>query len=794
MLRNHLNIAFRMLLKQRTFSLINVSGLAVGIASFLLIFLYVKNEFSYDSMHPEHERIYRITSTFTFGGQTSTRAAVGHPQPAAYQQDIPELEAIVRLDADMAVVQQGREFIEQRNVVYADAALFEVFGFELVDGILPSEYDQLNQVIITERTAKKYFGESAVAGKTLRMNLQDKLEDFDVLAVIKDHPGNSSFNFEMVLPWAKGQLQVPERRLGSWENISIQCFVKLSPAASVEAVKNKMQASKAARNPGDKGDFARSIENNLQPLAEIHLNTEIPSVDGIGQPASASDSYWLSGIALIILLVACINFANLSIGRALPRAREVGVRKVLGAHRKQLALQFLMEAFIMSLAALVFGLILAEIALPVFSNLTFRDINFGSMGYLTAVLFCLSIVMLTALLAGLYPAWVISKFDTVTALKGRMRLGGKVGVSKVLVVLQFAVAVALIVGAMGMNRQIDFMINKDLGYDDERLIAIQTMGSGVENVGQLFENMLTESPAIEGVASTDAYNSRTAVNYKDKNFLTRICDSEADYPQLLGLELLAGRFLKPGEDFYYGPTDTLTNVLVNEAFVRAAGLEDPLGTKTRRFRIIGVIKDYHFQSVQEEILPLAFQSRSETNGKEFRQVFVKYEAGFAPGILSLLEDKWTELVPDRPFDASLIAEANAQRYEAESRWRSIIGYASSLAILISVLGLLGLAQLATQQRTKEIGIRKVLGATFAHIVLLLNAGFSRLILVATIIAIPVAYYAIQLWLNGFASRASIGAYIFIVPAITVFVVAFITVSLQSFKSVNTNPVNSIRYE
>ena len=448
----------------------------------------------------------------------------------------------------------------------------------------------------------------------------------------------------------------------------------------------------------------------------------------------------------------------------------------------------------MSFMALVLGLILTEVSLPVFSNLTFRNIGFSNLGYITAVLFCVGIVGATALLAGLYPAWIISNFDTVTSLKGKMRLGGKIWVSKALVVLQFAVAVVLIVGAMGMNRQIDYMVNMDLGYDDERLITIQSLGSGVNNVGQLFENSLNGSPAIKGVASSDAYNYRTAVNYEDKDFLTRVCDAEADYPELLGLELLEGRYLKQGEDFYYGTTDTLTNVLVNEAFLAAAGIENPIGVKTRRFRIVGVVKDYHFQSVQLPVLPLAFISRSEANGKEFRQIQVRYEAGFGPQILSLLEEKWAEIVPDRPFDASLVAELNAQRYEEETRWRSIIGYASSLAIIISILGLLGLAQLATQQRTKEMGIRKVLGATFGHIVLLLNAGFSRLILIATLIAAPIAYYGIQLWLDGFASRVEVNAFIFIIPAATVFLVAFITVSLQSLKTIVNNPVNSIRYE
>ena len=286
MFKNNLNIALRMLAKQRAFALINVSGLAIGIACFLLIFLYVKNEFSYDSQHQQKDQIYRITSTFTFGGETTTRASTGHPQPMAYKQDVPEIEEIVRLDADIAVVSKGREFIEQRNVIYADAALFEVFNFEVVDGFLPTSFSQLNGVVITEKMALKYFGEKAAAGKTLRMNVQEELEPFSIVAVIKDHPGNSSFNFEMVLPWAKGLRQIPERRQASWENISIQCFVKLVPGADAQQLAEKLEAVKAARNPGDQGEFARSIKNDLQALSDIHLNADIPGFDGLGATRS----------------------------------------------------------------------------------------------------------------------------------------------------------------------------------------------------------------------------------------------------------------------------------------------------------------------------------------------------------------------------------------------------------------------------------------------------------------------------------------------------------------------------
>lgn len=794
MLRNYFTIGLRNILKYKGYSVINISGLAVGIACFLLIFLYVKDDLTYDQMHRDSESIFRITSKVKFGGSVSTRGATGHPDTDAYREEIPEIGSMARLDNDIAIIKKGDNYIEQRGVVYADPALFDIFDFKLIQGEVGEAFNDLNNIVVSESMALKYFDKKNVVGKTLQMNLENEMEQFYVVAVMEDHPDNSSFTFGIVVPWAKRRGQVSARQLNSWSNISLNAFVKLADGATVETVEAKMAQIRTAKNPGEGGDFARSIVNELQPLSDIHLNTDIGGGDGMGFSAEANDAYLLSAIALIILIVACINFANLSIARSLPRAREIGLRKVLGAGRRQLVFQFLGEALLMSFSAFVLGLILAELALPVFGSLTERTFSEGIMSDLYIVLACFAVVLLTALMAGLYPAFVVSKFDTVKSLKGKISISGNSWIPKALVVFQFTTAVILIVGTLTMNKQVDFMVDMDLGYEDEQLVRVEAYGSGKANIAQLFINELSGNPAVLDVAAADDFSSRTPASYQGNDFLTVITDAHHNYPDLLGLELVEGRLLKKGEDYFVRDTDTLTNVVVNEAFAREAGMESPISQSFRRFRIVGVLKDFHFRSVQEAVTPLMFTSQNEASGKEFEEIYVRYSAAHAARIETVLETAWQKLVPDRPFEAAFVAHANAQRYEEEARWRVIMGCASVLAISISVLGLFGLAHLATQQRVKEVGIRQVLGASLTQIMLLLNSGFTKLVLVSVVLATPIAYWLVDAWLDDFANQTELTVSLFLVPGLITFSITLITVSLQSFKSLNANPVDSLRYD
>ena len=794
MLRNYLKITARNIVKHRGYSLINITGLAVGIACCLLIFLYVKDELTYDRFHDQSDRIFRVTSTLTFAGDESTMGASGFPEGQAYFEGIPEVEARVRIDKDAAIVQLGDEFLQETALVYTDPELFEVFDFQVLKGTTTGALNDLNNLVITEDIAIKYFNTSDVVGETLRINVEDAFENYVIQAVIANHPSNSSFNFNMVLPWATRKSQLSDYRLNSWGNISINTFLLLNEAADVARVEAKMAEIRTTRNPGEDGEFARDIVNKLQPIAAIHLNVDYGGGDGIIAPTESAYSYILSGIALVILIVACINFTNLSVARSLPRAKEIGVRKVLGARRKQVAFQFLNEALIMCLVAFVLGLILAEMSLPVFGSLVKKTFYYGVTNDPLLILSCLLLVLLTAFLSGFYPAFVVSRFNTISSLKGKVRVRGKGQISRALVVVQFTIAAVLIVGTIAMNRQINYMVNMDLGYDDENLIRIASYGSGVKNLSQLFKDELAQNPNIVNVGAADNFNSGTGVKFTDHEYFSMYNDIDDRYPGMVGLELLEGRMLKKGRDRYIDGEDTLTNVLVNEAFVAESGLDDVMHQSSTGYRVVGVVKDFYYAGVKGEVYPLMMISADETGSQEFMSLFVKYKPDYLPQVMTTLSEAWRKFVPDRPFISEFVAEANANRYTEEARWKSIITYASALAIAISVMGLFGLAHLSTQQRIKEIGIRKVLGASVSQIVLMLNSNFARLVLVSVVLASPIAYYLIQGWLEDFANRIEIGVMLFLLPGLITFGVAFFTVSLQSVRSASANPIEALRYE
>ncbi len=794
MLYNYLKIALRNIVKHKGYSFINVFGLAIGIACCLLIFLFVKDELTYDHFHSKVDRIYRVASTLSFAGNETTMGSNGFPEGQAYLEGIPEVENMVRLDNDQAIIQKGDDYISQTGLIYTDQSIFDIFDFEVLDGSSDNALSGLSNIVITERTAIKYFGKTEVTGETLRMNVEDALENYTIMAVIDDHPSNSSFNFDIMIPWAKRESQLNNYRLTSWGNISINTYLLVSEGADIASIEAKMREIREERNPGEGGAFARQVTNVLQPMKDIHLNTDLGGGDGIIASTDPQYSYILSGIALIILIVACINFTNLSVARSLPRAKEIGVRKVLGAHRKQVAFQFLNEALLMCMIAFVLGLILAELALPVFGPLIEKTFYHGVTSDPVLMLSCLGLVLITAFLSGFYPSFIVSRFNTVISLKGKVRLKGNRYISKGLVVIQFTIAGVLIIGTIAMNRQIDYMINMDLGYDDENLIRIQSYQSGTPNLSQLFKDELAKNPNIIAVAAADNYNSATGAEFDGKEFFSMYNDIDENYLQMIDIEVLEGRNLRKGKDLYTSSEDTLTNILINQAFVKESGLEDPIYKTFNGFRIVGIVPDYYYQAVNSEISPLMLISADETGTDEFMSIFVKFKPEYLPKVMTVIEDTWRKYVPYRPFEGYFVEEANGERYAEDVRWKKIITYASILAISISALGLFGLAHLATQQRIKEIGIRKVLGASVGQVVLLLNANFSRLVLLSVILATPIAYYFIDKWLQDFANPINLTVLLFLVPGLVTFGIALVTVTLQSLKSANSNPVDSLRYE
>ena len=628
MLKNYLKIAFRNLQKHKGYSFINITGLAIGIACCLLIFLFVKDELTYDQFHSKGDNIYRVTNEIDFGGQSMSLGATSYPEGAAYLASIPEVEAMVRFDSDAAIIKSGDSFISQTRLAYTDQAVFDVFDLKAIEGTTDGALTELNNIVVTERIALKYFGKTDIIGESLEMNIETDLETFYISAVLADHPSNSSFNFEILLNWKKRESQLPAYRLGSWGNISLNTFLLISDTP--EVVMAKMTAVRATHNPGEDGEFARGVIGGLQPFADIHLNQEFKGGDGLGNSGDPVYSYILSGIALVILILACINFTNLSVARSLPRAKEIGVRRVLGAQRKQLAFQFLNEALMMCLIAFVFGLLLAELALPVFGTLLEKTFTSGITSDVGLIVSCLILVLFTAFLSGFYPSFIISKFNTVVSLKGKVKLKGNSIVSKSLVVVQFTLAAVLIVGTIAMNKQIDYMVNMDLGYDDENLININASRSGVENLSQLFKNELAQNPNIEMVTAADTYGSIGSYKFNEEDFFAVVNDIDDKYLEMKNIEIISGRALKKGEDIYITADDTLYNILVNETLVNDLALEKPINTVIGSNRIVGVVKDYNYASAKGKVGKLMLSPSDGVGSNEFESIYVKFNSAFLP--------------------------------------------------------------------------------------------------------------------------------------------------------------------
>lgn len=798
MLKNYLKIAFRNLAKHKGYSFINITGLALGIACCLLIFMYVKDELTFDKYHTNADRTYRIVCEIEFGGNKSIMGATNDVEAKEYAERIPEIAHYTRFSGTRAIVKKGDEFIHQFGTVFSDPDLFNMFDFRALSGALEGALTELNRVVITEENAIKYFGNTNVAGEELTIRINGKMENYIVDAVIEDLPSNSSLNLQFILPWEKhvamgGVYQRP------WQSIGSTSLVTLREDADPEYVESKMNEIRHMLNPGEDGEFVRGIVNFLQPFTSIHLDTEIGAAStGLKAGSDPTYSYVLSGIALVILVLACINFANLTVARSLPRSKEIGVRKVLGALKSQLSLQFLSEALYVSIIAFVLGIIMAEFFLPVFGELVNKKFNGNVFDDVYLMGSCLILVVFTALLAGSYPSIVASRFSVIASLNGRIRISGKRYVSKALVLIQFTIAGVLVVGTIAMNSQIDHMMNFDLGYNDQNLATVELSRS--DNKARLLKNELMSNPKISQLALMNGYGTGSEFDYDGNKFFAMSTSAEEGYFDMIEVPLLAGRALNSDGDQYFRAEDTLSNILVNQAFLKEikVDLEESIGTLIGdgggepQSRIVGVLADYRFFSAKGNVSPMViFPSAASAN---FSQLYIKYDPAFDSEIKREVEEAWRRVDPYQPLSLSFKDEENQNAYKEEQRWKSIITYSTFLAIVISCLGLFGLSHLAAQQREKEIGVRKVLGASVRHLVFLLNASFSKLVLLSFIVTVPLAYYLVSNWLDNFTEKIDMGVLLFAIPAIITFGVATLTISVQSFKTATSNPVDSLRNE
>ncbi|NNF59597.1 MAG: FtsX-like permease family protein [Rhodothermaceae bacterium] len=808
MLKNYLTIALRTLRKQKLYSVINVFGLALGIACCVLLLLFVADELTFDTMHTEDDRIVRISRiSLTEDGQPDGEPATPYmPIPAgpALVEDIPEVEAAVRLKRFRKLVRHGELTVED-PVVFADPAILTVFTFPLRAGDPATALSQSGSVVLSEAAAQRYFGEEDPMGQTLEVQFEGEFEPFTVTGVAAVE-SNSTVNFEVLLPFERIYDAHPWMisRADAFTWSSTITYVQLREDASLAAVEAKVPAFlethygphvDAMRESGFWTSDTLPLDYFLQPLADIHLNPDVRP--GLTPPSNPLYAKILAAIALAVLLIACINFMTLAIGRSAARAKEVGVRKTIGARRGQLLRQFWGEAFLMTVLGLGLGLVLAVLFVPAFNGLTGKELSLGLVNPAWAAGALAGITLLTGLVAGSYPALMLSRLKPIETLKDRVRLGGANVFTRSLVVVQFALSVFLLVGALIMSGQLAYLQTRDLGFEDDNVAVIDVGDLHGDQVLERYRTALAGEASLRGFTGTSIAfghgTSSVGFPYKGRDVEVVEYRVAADFVERMRMELLAGRDFNP-----LLASDSTDAVLINEALAREFGWADPLGQVVEGFRgegegptVIGVVRDFNFRSQHLAVEPAVL---TLDPNQTIEYVLARIVPGHTPEALAALEASWAEFAPDLPFSYSFLDEDLAAFYENEARWAEIVRYATLFALLVACLGLFGLASLAVAQRTKEIGIRKVLGASVGSIAALLAKGFAGLVAVSGLIAAPLAYLAGQRWLEGFAYRIDLGPGVFLLAGGLALLVALLTVSAQALRAATADPVQSLRYE
>jgi putative ABC transport system permease protein len=802
MFRNYIKISARSLIKQKVYSFINIFGLAIAIAFCILIFLFVRDEVIHDSFHQKANRLYRVNILIKEDdGSMSAHAMTPPPLGPAFKEEFPEIVHMARFKKRGDVVNyQDRS--SRESIALADPDFFKMFSFRLLRGDPQTVLEDRNSVVLREEVAKRYFGNEDPVGKVLSIKMGPWFYDFTVAGIAEDIPQNSSITFDFLVSFDRIKDYTPESLLNQWLGFTTLTFVELPKNARKTELANKFPSFihkyLGAEIKKYRGSDMSAFQLQLQPLEEIYLNTQVRS-----SYISGSDplySYLLSAIALLILLIAAINYMNLAIARSASRLREIGVRKVLGADRKKLMHQFFGESLFLSFISLCMGIALAELFLPAFNNFTGKRLAIGYFSDWTTLASIMCLMFIVGLVSGGYPALFLSRFRPVEVFRSHLKIGGKSKFSRWLVVVQFTFSIFLIISTLIMTHQLNYLRKKDLGIRGEQVVIISTQGSpqGTQLVNR-FRNELGSHGNILGVTGScealgnDSSYAVSVVRSQESKIMAHYFFIEHDFFETIGLEIIEGRDF--AREFTSDPKES---VIVNETLLRELGWDSAVGKQIKTFMgrkepltVVGVAKDFHFESLHTQIKPAIFYIEPR-NQLDF--IYVKIGPDDIPTTLGLLESSWKKNAPNFPFMYSFLDEEFHKLYRMEERWKGIIRNTSIFAILISCLGLFGLSALAITRRTKEIGIRKVLGASVAGLTRMVSMDFLKLVLFANLIAWPLAYYAMNRWLRTFAFRVDIQLWIFILAAGFAAATAVLTVGLQAMKAASTNPVESLRYE
>lgn len=805
----YLTSAFRSLKNNRGFAAINILGLALGLTAFLLIVFYVGDELSFDRFNTKADRIYRVNEDLKFGNNEVLYAVCMAPLAEALKEDFPEVEYTVRLkNAWSHRIKKGNNTIRENSLVYADPSLFQVFTLPMIEGNTASALKEPNTVVLTESAARKYFNSIQVLGRSL---LFDDHVNYKVTGVIRDLPKTSHFNFDFFLSMSS----LAESKENKWLRSNFNTYVLLREGADVKQFEGALNGflrrhSRAEMETELKlsySSFEKSgnyFRLNLTPLQDIHLKSNRSGE--LGPNSTVQYVYIFSAIALFILLIACVNFMNLATARSANRSKEVGVRKVLGSSRSYLVAQFLTESILVTLVAAVLAFAAALLLLPLFNQLAGKEMVVSVQSIIWLVPLFIALVLLIGVLAGAYPAFFLSAFQPIQVLKGKLSTGFKSsGLRNFLVVFQFSISIFLIIGTLVIYKQLNYIQTKNLGYNRDQVVIVQNSFE-LNDQAKLFKEEVKRLPGVlnatlTGFLPTSNWHN-TSMFYKDasldskRSLFPETWGVDEDYIDALGMTMVAGR------SFSKEMLTDSAGIIINESAAKFLDLKEPLnkilykslygervGSNTKSYHIIGVVKDFNFSSLRQNISPVVL-FLDTNNGA----LSIRVKTTDIKNVMSQIEQTWKSFAPNVPINVSFMDQDFEATYRSEQRIGKLFVLFTTLAISIACLGLFGLAAYAAEQRTKEIGIRKILGASVPAIVRMLSIDFLKLVVLAIVIASPLAWFLMYKWLQDFAYRVQIQWWIIVIAGSASIVIAFLTISFQSVKAALSNPVKSLRSE
>lgn len=797
MFKNYFKSAIRNIFRNKVYSAINIVGLSIGLACVMLIILFTRDEMSFDKFHDKGSEIFRVVieNRKADGSVEMKMGSTGYFQGPRFKDAIPEITSFLRFREDYRDMKRGVE-VKSQQIFLADSNFFSFFTFPLLKGDPKTVLLQPNTVVVTEDIAKRFFGTTDAIGKTIELKDNDKFIPYEVTGIAKNPPLNSSIRFGIVTRMIVRPDELSDNM--SWFNSFQNTFVRLTPAAAPLPTEKKMHeffmkdASTAIAMAKQQFNFTNVYYHHLQPYEKMHFDQEYGYSNGIIPPSKPAYTYILSGIALFILLIACINFVNLTVARSVKRAREIGVRKVIGGSRSQLITQFLGESFLLCSFSFLLAILFTQLLLPTFNYISDKSLALSYLFDYKLVLVYFGLFIITSLLAGFYPALVLSKFNPVKVLYSRFSGGGKGYLQKGLVVFQFALASLMITVTVIVYLQFRYLNTKSLGYNDKNVVVVGKWDIKQSEM-DYFRNQLMKNTNIVGIAGKNGGTNYTIARIngtEEVNFAIERIDE--DFIPLMEIGMAAGRNFSRSY-----PSDSSHSVIVNEAFVKKAGWKDPLGQtvdfwyKNKKYSVVGVVKNYHFESLSNEIIPQLFVCDPDMGLGRF---MIRIKPGSEAASLGQISAIFRQMYPLSPYEYQFKSDENADQYKQESKWRQMMFFGAMITIFISCIGLFGLSVLAAERRTKEIGIRKVLGASVAGLASSLSKDFLKLVVVAMVIAIPIAWMLANKWLSTYANRIQLSWWMFGLAAIVVVLLAVFTISFQSIKAALSNPIKSLRSE